>query len=64
MFLSFFICTKLDHQPTSETMSMHPTRLVKGGYDVKRQFQQYFSYTMAGRLYWWRKLEYTEKTTD
>ena len=26
-------------------------------------FQQYFSY-IGGQFYWWRKLEYPEKTTD
>jgi hypothetical protein len=27
-------------------------------------FKQYFSYIMAVSFYWWRKLEYPEKTTD
>ena len=27
-------------------------------------FQQYFSYIVAVKFYWWRKLEYTEKTTN
>ena len=27
-------------------------------------FQQYFSYIVAVKFYWWRKLEYKEKTAD
>ena len=27
-------------------------------------FQQYISYIMAVSLYWWRKPEYPDKTTD
>ena len=36
----------------------------EGGYDVKRHFQQYFRYIVSISFYWWRKLEYSEKTTD
>jgi len=32
---------------------------IEGGW---RPFQQYFSYIMS-QFYWWRKLEYPEKTT-
>jgi hypothetical protein len=38
--------------------------LIKGyGYGVKCHFQKYFSYTMAVSFYWWRKPEYSKKTT-
>ena len=31
-------------------------------YGAESHFQQYFSY--IGQVYWWRKPEYPEKTTD
>jgi hypothetical protein len=37
--------------------------MVLGGYDVKRHFQQYFSYIVVV-IFLWRKLEYLGKTTD
>jgi len=33
-------------------------------YGVQHHFQQYFSYIVAVSFYWWRKPEYSEKTTD
>ena len=33
-------------------------------YGVHCHFQQYFSYIMADRFYWWRKLEYPKKPTE
>jgi len=33
-------------------------------YDVKRHFQHHFNYLVEVVFYWWRKLEYSQKTTD
>ena len=33
-------------------------------YGVQRHLQQYFGYIVNGQLYWWRKPEDHEKTTD
>jgi hypothetical protein len=30
----------------------------------QHHFQQYFSYYYGRQFYWWRKLEYQEKTTN
>ena len=35
------------------------------GYDVKHDFQQYFTQLYRGsQFYWWRKPEHSEKTTN